>query len=485
MADTALDADVSACLMPNLQGTTVEPRLADWIGAGLGAVILFGPNIRDRDQVGELTGQLRAQSPDLLVGIDEESGDVTRMEREKGSSYPGAQALGAIDDVALTERIGGSIADLLAGAGVNLNFAPVADVNSNAANPVIGARSFGADPALAARHVAAMVRGLQSRRVAACAKHFPGHGAAAADSHTELPVIDRSGQELAEVDLAPFRAAIEAGIRGVMSAHVVYPAWDRERAATTSRPILTDLLRGELGFTGVTVTDALHMAAIRKRIGVPEGAIRALAAGADLLAVDVTWEEQQEVRAALTAAVGSGRLSRERVAEAAGRVRSLQRWARAAAREPWSPQIGADAARRALQADADGLPLQSPPYVVDAGVRVRPGVGVVSGSLLEAMSTVDDKVRGVVVTDAPQDLDALLSGAAGSPIVVVVRDAHQSPWQRDLIAAALQRPQCTVVSTGTTHDSVYAPGHYVAALGCGRANLLAAAEFLLGPPNRP
>ncbi|HVX43919.1 MAG TPA: beta-N-acetylhexosaminidase [Mycobacteriales bacterium] len=473
-----LRRDVDACLMPSLPDTTLRPELAEWMAGGLGAVILFGANIRDRDQVGELAAQMRQHAPDLLIGVDEESGDVTRMERTTGSSYPGAQALGAVDDVALTERVGESLADLLAGAGINLNFAPVADVNSNAANPVIGSRSFGSDPQLVARHVAAMVAGLQSWQVASCAKHFPGHGAAAADSHTELPVIDRPADALAAVDLAPFRAAIEAGIKAVMSAHVVYPVWDPDAPATTSARVLTELLRGELGFTGVVVTDALHMSAIRNRIGVPEGAVRALAAGADLLCISVDWDEQQRVRAAVLDAVGSGRLPEQRVRESAARVRALQQWAKARPRSDWTAEVGVLAARRALLVDA--VAPRATPYVVDAGIRVRPGVGVASGSLLDELSEMDDRVRGVVLTEAPADPFAAVDAAGDAPLVVVVRDAQQYPWQQELIAAGLKRPQCTVVSTGMTHDHVYAPGHYVAAQGCGRANLHAAAEFLLG-----
>lgn len=475
-----LRRDIDACLMPSLPDLTLRPELAEWMEQGLGAVILFGANIRARDQVRELTARMREHAPDLLIGVDEESGDVTRMERRTGSSYPGAQALGAVDDVALTERVGASIADLLADAGINLDFAPVADVNSNAANPVIGSRSFGSDPQRVARHVVAMVRGLQSRRVASCAKHFPGHGAAAADSHTELPVIDRPAGELAAVDLVPFRAAIDAGISAVMSAHVVYPAWDPDSPGTTSGRILTDLLRDELGFSGVVVTDALHMSAIRNGMGVPEGAVRALAAGADLLCINVTWEEQQRVRAVLLDAVGSGRLPEHRVRESAERVRRLQQWARARAQEEWSGRIGAQAARRALQVDAAGLPLTAPPYVVDAGIRVRPGVGIASGSLFDALSEMDDRVRGVVLAEAPADPQAIVAAAGDAPLVVVVRDAQQYRWQQELIAAGLKRPQCTVVSTGMTHDHAFAPGHYVAAQGCGRANLHAVAEFLLG-----
>src|SRR5262249_23748097 len=153
---------------------------------GLGGVVLFARNIAGPEQLAELTAALRAGRHDLLVAVDEEGGDVTRLEADRGSSYPGNCALGAVDDVELTRRIGAALRGDLTGVGIDLDLAPVADVNSNPENSVIGVRSFGADPALVARHVAALVSGLQSAGVAACAKHFPGHGDTALDSHFDL-----------------------------------------------------------------------------------------------------------------------------------------------------------------------------------------------------------------------------------------------------------------------------------------------------------
>ncbi|MGI9092297.1 MAG: beta-N-acetylhexosaminidase, partial [Mycobacteriales bacterium] len=308
--------DVDACLMVTMRAATVDPPLRRWLADGLGSVILFGANLRTAADAAAIVRELRATAPDLLVAVDEEGGDVNRLERTVGSSYPGNLALGELNDVAATEQIGGALGDLLAAAGIDLDLAPVADVNSNPDNPVIGSRSFGADPARVAAHTAAYVRGVQSRGVAACAKHFPGHGAAATDSHEELPIVDAPADVLSTVDLEPFRAAIAAGARSVMTAHVVYPAWDPGVPATLSRPILTDLLRGELGFAGVLITDALHMAAIRDGVGCAEGAVQALAAGADLVCVDLDLPGQVAVRDAVAAAVADGRLPAPRVAEA-------------------------------------------------------------------------------------------------------------------------------------------------------------------------
>ncbi len=221
-----------ACVLPGFAG----PEAPDWVrrrlAEGLGGVVLFGWNVESSEQLRSLTAALRAEG-EVLVGIDEEGGDVTRLEVATGSSYPGNAALGAVDDVELTERVAASIGADLADVGVNLNLAPVADVNTNPLNPVIGIRSFGADGELVARHVAASVRGLQSAGVAACAKHFPGHGDTSEDSHHELPVVE----SLEEAALAPFRAAIAAGVQAIMTAHIVVRPLG-ETPATMSRELL-------------------------------------------------------------------------------------------------------------------------------------------------------------------------------------------------------------------------------------------------------
>jgi beta-N-acetylhexosaminidase len=216
---------------------------------GLGGICLFAYNVGDR--LAELTASLREARPNVLIGIDEEGGDVTRLEVARGSSYPGNGALGVVDDIALTERIAASIGADLAAVGINLDFAPVADVNENPRNPVIGVRSFGADPELVARHVAAFVRGLQGQGVAACAKHFPGHGNTEGDSHLELPVV--SGD--VHPGLQPFGAAIEAGVGWVMAGHVLVPA--RDEPATLGDPF--GELRGELGYRGLVISAAREM----------------------------------------------------------------------------------------------------------------------------------------------------------------------------------------------------------------------------------
>lgn len=272
-----LTRDALTVLQPGFTGTTAPDWLLRRLGEGLASVGLFGRNIASPDQLAALTAQLRAERDDVLVAIDEEGGDVTRLEVRTGSSFPGNHALGAVDDVVLTRDVAFELGRRLAACGVNLNWAPSADVNSNPDNPVIGVRSFGADTDLVARHTAAYVTGLQAAGVAACTKHFPGHGDTAVDSHHALPRIDADLSVLDARELAPFRAAIAAGTRAVMSAHILVPALDPDLPATLSRRILTGLLREELGYDGLIVTDGMEMQAIAAVYGIERGSVLAIA----------------------------------------------------------------------------------------------------------------------------------------------------------------------------------------------------------------
>ncbi|MFF2365752.1 glycoside hydrolase family 3 protein [Streptomyces sp. NPDC058122] len=328
-----LTRDALTVLQPGFTGTTAPDWLLRRLGEGLASVGLFGRNIASPEQLASLTAQLRAERDDVLVAIDEEGGDVTRLEVRTGSSFPGNHALGAVDDVALTEEVARELGRRLAACGVNLNWAPSADVNSNPANPVIGVRSFGADTGLVARHTAAYVTGLQAAGVAACTKHFPGHGDTAVDSHHALPRIDADLSVLHSRELVPFRAAIAAGSRAVMSAHILVPALDPDRPATLSRRILTGLLREELGYDGLIVTDGMEMQAIAATYGIERGSVLAIAAGADAICVGGGLADDDTVRRlrdALVSAVRAGELPEERLADAANRVRALAEWTAAA-----------------------------------------------------------------------------------------------------------------------------------------------------------
>jgi beta-N-acetylhexosaminidase len=455
------------CLLPSFPG--YEPP--DWVlrelEAGLGGITLFAYNVREPAQLAELTGRLR-DGRGILVAIDEEGGDVTRLEAADGSSFPGALALGTVDDPALTEAVAAAIAAELAAAGVNLNLAPVADVNTNPQNPVIGVRSFGADPELVARHVAAFVRGTQGQGVAACAKHFPGHGDTAVDSHLDLPAAEGD----LEAALLPFRAAIAAGVQAVMTAHLLVPELD-SAPATLSPRILTGLLREELGFQGLVITDALEMRAISGRVGVEEAAVLALGAGADALCVghDLHEEAVRAIVRTLVDAVGEGRLALERLEEAAGRVRATARWAAPSADGARGREVGGEAARRALR--VQGTPaVNGDPLIVE----LVPQANIAAGVFTHGLADLWPGALGVQLREGG-DPAAALGPCAERPLVVVTRDAGRQAWQQAAVADLLAvRPDAIVIETGL-------PGGVLAAVethGAGRASLAAARDALLG-----
>jgi beta-N-acetylhexosaminidase len=327
-ADPVLGRLAEAILIPPFPGLSAPRWMLDALGRGLAGVTLFGQNISATDQVSALTAMLRSAAPgdDPVIAIDEEGGDVTRVAYADGSPYPGNAALGAVDDVALTEAVYRAIGADLAALGINFNLAPCADVLGTADSPAVGTRSFGADTGLVSRHTAAAVAGLQGACVAACTKHFPGHGRTGTDSHEAIATIEGGLADLRLVDLPPFEAAIRAGTLAIMPSHLRVPELTGDLPATVSAAAITGLLRGELGFTGVIVSDALEMRATRDRFGIPGAAVLAVAAGTDLLCLgrDGSEDDYLAVRDALVAAVRDGALDGERLEEAADRVARLR-----------------------------------------------------------------------------------------------------------------------------------------------------------------
>ncbi|WP_066040991.1 beta-N-acetylhexosaminidase [Herbiconiux solani] len=321
----ALRRSILGTLLPGFEG----PELPEWVERtlreGLAGVCLFGENIVSREQLRALTAAIRAANPGALIAIDEEGGDVTRLYYDRGAPFPGNAVLGRLDDLDATRAVAAAVGAELRDAGVNLDFAPDVDVNSDPRNPVIGIRSFGSDPVLVARHGAAWVQGLQAEGVAASIKHFPGHGDTAQDSHLSLPTVDVSVELLRERELPPFAAAVAAGALTVMTSHILLPQIDPDNPATFSPVILNDLLRGELGFTGVIVSDALDMVGASGVIGIPAAAVRALAAGCDLLCIGTRNTEQQleQIVVRIAEAVDSGELEASRLEDASERLDAL------------------------------------------------------------------------------------------------------------------------------------------------------------------
>nr|WP_034387620.1 glycoside hydrolase family 3 protein [Deinococcus sp. YIM 77859] len=268
--------------MVDIPGPTLDVSTAAYLRRnGIRAVCLFGKNVQDAEQLRRLCADLReVLGENALIALDHEGGAIVRP--SFWPCAPSAMALGAADDPVLTEEVNAALARQLRSVGVNWNFAPVLDVNVNPANPVISERAYGADPALVTRHGVAALRGHRREGVAGCVKHFPGHGDTHLDTHRALPRVAKSRAALDAAELAPFRACLPLA-PAVMTAHIVYDALDPARPATLSRAVLTDLLRGEWGYGGVTVTDSMGMQAIDAHYGRGEAAVLALRAGADLV----------------------------------------------------------------------------------------------------------------------------------------------------------------------------------------------------------
>ncbi|MFG2971703.1 glycoside hydrolase family 3 protein [Streptomyces sp. NPDC048331] len=479
--------DALAVLQPGFEGTTAPDWLLRQVGEGLTAVGLFGRNITSPAQLAALTAQLRTERDDVLVAIDEEGGDVTRLEVRGGSSFPGNLALGAVDDTDLTRSVARELGRRLAECGVNLNWAPSADVNSNPDNPVIGVRSFGADTHLAARHTAAYVQGLQAAGVAACTKHFPGHGDTNVDSHHALPRIDVDLDTLQARELIPFKAAIEAGTKAVMSAHILVPALDPTRPATLSPQILTGLLRGELGYEGLIVTDGMEMHAIAGTYGIERGSVLAIAAGADAICVGGGLADEATVlrlRDALVTAVREGALPEERLADAAARVRALAAWTRGA-RPDARPEgsrasgIGQTAARRAVLVTGSAKPLTAP-YVATLAPVANIAVGDETpwGVAAELAELLPGTEAGVFPEGSRAE--DVLAAAGDRTVVAVVRDAHRHPWMTEALDALVEaRPDTVVVEMGLPRARPRG-ALYIATHGASRVCGRAAAEVIAG-----
>jgi beta-N-acetylhexosaminidase len=307
-------------------GVTLPEHLRLLLESDLGGVILFRRNLQELSQICSLTAALHtAASSPLLVGVDQEGGRVTRLPAPF-LAPPAAATLGAIDDETLTRELARAVGRELRAAGFTWNLAPVLDVHTNPRNPIIGDRAFSHDPDRVARLGAAAIRGFADTGILSTAKHFPGHGETAADSHLTLPESPQSSARWRAVEFVPFRRAIRTGVPAVMVAHLSCPALDPGSPSSLSRPIITGILREELGYDGVVVSDDLEMEAIAARLDPGEAAVRFLEAGGDLVLICHDPGRQRAAMAAVEAAVRAGRLSEARLAVSHDRIARLRKW---------------------------------------------------------------------------------------------------------------------------------------------------------------
>lgn len=317
---------IGQLFMVGFLGTSVTPDLRAFIkDYKPGGVILFSRNLESVEQIVQLTNDLQACSPDspLLISIDQEGGRVSRLPHGF-TIFPPCAVLGQSNSTELTYAAAATIAKELRAVGINMNMSPVLDVNSNPDNPVIGDRAFGTTPEVVSALAFANAAGLQDNRVVACGKHFPGHGDTNADSHKELPVVDASRERLEAVELPPFRRAVEQGITTMMTAHVLYKHLDDQLPATLSPVIIDQLLRQELKYDGVVLTDDLEMQAIADHYGVGDAAVRAFVAGCDVLLICKDREREVTAFEAMEQAVASGAISLDRLNQSAARIARLK-----------------------------------------------------------------------------------------------------------------------------------------------------------------
>jgi len=326
------------CVFVGIKGTKPTPAELELVGRGVGGVILFGRNVAEPAQVAELARTLKAAAPGpLLICTDQEGGRVQRLRPPHWTAWPAMRRLGeidrqggldGIDGTAIAERVGEMIGRELAACGIDLDFAPVMDVDTNPDNPVIGDRSFSRDARRVARLGVALAQALERSAVASCAKHYPGHGDTSQDSHLTLPRLAHDEKRLWEVELVPFVAAARAGLPSVMTAHVRFETFDRLPA--TLSPVALRLLRQDVGFRGCCISDDLEMRAISDTWGVPDAAELSITAGCDAVLVCHTLQHQHDSIDAIARGARAGPLPRERLAEAASRVEVLQKFARPA-----------------------------------------------------------------------------------------------------------------------------------------------------------
>lgn len=448
----------------------------------VGGICYFRRNVKTLPQLAELSESLQQLASDsqkfpLLISIDQEGGMVARIDHEGISRIPGNMALGAAGSAEDSYRVAQIGARELRSLGVNMNFAPCLDVNNNPRNPVIGVRSFGEDPQAVAALGTAAMKGYQEEGVSATAKHFPGHGDTSVDSHLGRASVPHDLERLRSVELYPFAQAIQNGVDAIMTAHVSFPAIEpSDLPATLSHAVLTGLLREEMGFEGLIITDCLEMHAISKEYGIPEGAIRAIEAGADCVLVSHNLSEQTAAITAVIEAVRSGRLPVELIDKAVDRILALkQRNAKLTEELPVYPigEVAEETKQLLAQIAGRGITL-----VKDEGqlpLKPEQAVAVIWPELLQATQvdeawsksyTLGDALRsyGVQADDlrvgtdmSDEEVEQAVKAAEGYKQIVVATYTSESSLpagQRKLVnkLAELEDVALVIVATRNPYD---------------------------------
>jgi beta-N-acetylhexosaminidase len=488
-----LEEKIGQLFMFGFAGREVTPGLAEFTArlrpAGF---IYFGRNIRDPAQTRQLSGDLGALAqrlgmPPLLIAADQEGGPVLRL-RQGATPIPPAMGLGASGDAGLVEAAAHLAARELLAVGINMNLAPVLDVNNNPANPVIGIRSLGGDPAEVARLGVAAVRGCQRAGVLATAKHFPGHGDTHLDSHHHLPTIGHQRSRLSQVELVPFQAAVGAGVEAVMTAHIVYPELEPGLPATISAAVIQGLLRGELGFDGLVVTDCMEMAAIQDGWGTARASLLAIKAGADLVLISHQPALQEAAFQAVLQAAYAGELPLSQIDASVHRV--LRAKARRSA--PW-PDLnsvgGRDSLHWAKEAFARTITL------VRAGPGFPlPGEVLVTVADAKKPTQVEDPARASLARALARHLpvrevrlDELENWPPQLPVVIGTANIQPASELAGRILSAARTRPTVVVAMHSPYDLLALPSieTYLCTYSQQELALEAAADVMAGKARPP
>lgn len=491
-----------AVLLPGFSGTTAPGWLLEAARDGLAGVVLFAQNTPELNTARALTDTLHQAYPGLLVMIDEEGGDVTRLQAGEGSRLPGAAAFGAAGDADLTRRGGRALGSLLRAAGVDVDLAPVLDVASEPRNPVIGVRAFGAEPEQVADQGVAFLTGLQQGGVAACGKHFPGHGATTVDSHLALPTLEAGVEVFVERDLPPFERAAAAGLDSVMTGHLHIPAIGP--APASLEPAVTDRVRGLPGGGDIAIiTDALDMAAVaganQETFG--EACVQAIEAGADLLCLGSTANRDDEemfrtAYDAIVAALDAGRISADHLSGAVRRTGVLRERVvrhRSAAEEISAEEavanvaaVGEEAARRSVRV-LRGTPQPAEQTVlVDLRRRINQAAGRVTPGFWRALQRRRPGSR-ILTPGIPESAPLRAELATVDPeaqLLVLTREPLADQQEQQMLDMVLrERPDAVIIHGGTAASAPEdtASGALVLAYGVGLANAEAVMDLVLGP----
>lgn len=323
-----LDEKIGQMVIVGIEGYNLNNNTKSLIEKyKVGGIVLFGSNIQGSEQLLDLVNSLKKENLKnkipLFLSVDEEGGKITRMPKEF-KRFPNNKAIGKINDMELSNNIGRTIGDEIKSFGFNMDFAPVLDINSNPKNPVIGSRSFGANPDVVSNLGIETMKGIQSENVIPVVKHFPGHGDTSVDSHIGLPTVNNDLNRLQSFELIPFAEAIEKSADAVMIAHILLPKIDKENPSSMSKIIITDILRADLKFNGVVITDDMTMGAITKNYNISKAAIKSVEAGSDVILVCHGYENEIKVINDLKDAVSKGEISEQRIDESVYRILKLK-----------------------------------------------------------------------------------------------------------------------------------------------------------------